>query len=75
MSTTPSIAERLDRLPVTPLHLMAVALCAIGLLLDVAELSVNAALSAVKAGQGELGWLLASVFIGGAIGAPLLGCP
>ncbi len=73
MSTTPSIAERLDRLPVTPLHLMAVALCAIGLLLDVAELSVNAALSAVKAGQGELAWLLASVFIGGAIGAPLLG--
>ena len=73
MSESPSIAERLDRLPVTSLHLTAVALCAIGLLLDVAELSVNGALSAVKAGQGELAWLLASVFIGGAIGAPLLG--
>ncbi len=73
MSTTPSIAERLDRLPVTSLHLTAVALCAIGLLLDVAELSVNGALSAVKAGQDELAWLLASVFLGGAIGAPLLG--
>jgi len=73
VSESPSIAERLDRLPVTSLHLTAVALCAIGLLLDVAELSVNGALSAVKAGQGELAWLLASVFIGGAIGAPLLG--
>lgn len=73
MTGTPSIAERLDRLPVTRLHVLAVALCAIGLLLDVAELSVNSALSAVKADQAELAWLLASVFIGGAIGAPLLG--
>ena len=61
MSGTPSIAERLDRLPVTPLHILAVALCAIGLLLDVAELSVNGALSAVKADQSELAWFLASV--------------
>lgn len=73
MTSTPSIAERLDRLPVTRLHVLAVALCAIGLLLDVAELSVNSALSAVKADRAELAWLLASVFIGGAIGAPLLG--
>lgn len=73
MSGTPSIAERLDRLPITRLHLLAVALCAIGLVLDVAELSVNGALSAVKAGHPDLALLLASVFIGGAIGAPLLG--
>lgn len=73
MSGTPSIAERLDRLPITRLHLLAVALCAIGLVLDVAELSVNGALSAVKAGHADLALLLASVFIGGAIGAPLLG--
>lgn len=73
MSAAPSIAERLDRLPVTRLHLWMVTLCAIGLVLDVAELSVNGALSAVKAGQAELAWLLASVFIGGAIGAPALG--
>jgi len=73
VNATPSIAERLDRLPTTRLHLLAVALCAIGLVLDVAELSVNGALSAVKAGHADLAWLLASVFIGGAIGAPLLG--
>jgi putative MFS transporter len=73
VSGTPSIAERLDRLPITRLHLLAVALCAIGLVLDVAELSVNGALSAVKAGHPDLALLLASVFIGGAIGAPLLG--
>lgn len=73
MTAAPSIAERLDRLPVTPLHIGMVALCAIGLLLDVAELSVNAAFSAVKAGQADLAWLLASVFLGGALGAPVLG--
>jgi putative MFS transporter len=73
VSGAPSIAERLDRLPITRLHLLAVALCAIGLLLDVAELSVNGALSAVKAGHADLALLLASVFMGGAIGAPLLG--
>lgn len=70
---TPSIAERLDRLPVARLHILAVVLCALGLVLDVAELSVNGALSAVKAKDENLAWLLASVFIGGAIGAPFLG--
>ena len=37
MTAAPSIAERLDRLPVAPLHIALVALCAIGLVLDVAE--------------------------------------
>ena len=43
MSRTPSTAERLDGLPVTSPHLTAVALCAIGLLLDVATATAWAA--------------------------------
>jgi putative MFS transporter len=73
VNLTPGIAERMDRLPVAPLHIIAVALCALGLLFDVAELAVNAAFSAVKAGDPDLALLLASVFFGGAVGAPVLG--
>jgi putative MFS transporter len=77
--TTAVLADRLDRLPLTRLHLAIVALGGIGLFVDTAELSLGSVLSAVFSVPGspldtsQLAWLLASVFIGGAIGAPLLG--
>lgn len=73
------IAGRLDRLPVAPLHVAVAALCGFGLFIDVAELSLNGALSVVFSAPPYgmtptlLGMLMASVFVGGAIGAPLLG--
>lgn len=73
------IAQRLDSLPVTPLHIAAIALCTLGLFADIAEVALSNALGAVflapphRVPQRELSLLLASVFAGGAIGAPLLG--
>jgi putative MFS transporter len=73
------IASRLDGLPLTRLHLAAAALCAIGMFVDVAELALSGSFSAIFSAPPhsynptQLGILLASVFIGGAIGSPLLG--
>jgi putative MFS transporter len=73
------VAARLDRLPVTWLHGAIVAVCALGLLFDVIEAALSNALSAVfsappyQVSPYQLSLLLASVFAGGAIGAPLLG--
>ncbi len=73
------IAARLDRLPVTPLHRAIVTLCALGLMFDVIEAALSNALSAVfsspphQVAAYQLALLLASVFAGGAVGAPLLG--
>lgn len=75
----PSIADRLDRLPVNHLHLAVVAVCAFGFMFDLAELAMGSALSAVLStpphamAPQQLSWLLASVYLGAAIGAPLLG--
>lgn len=75
----PSIAERLDRLPLTPLHLAMVALCTLGLFADIAEVAISNALAAIfmappyRVPRGDLALLLASVFLGGAVGAPVFG--
>lgn len=72
-------ATRLDRLPLTPLHWGILLLSSLGLLFDVAEAGLSNALSAIfsapplQVEPSQLSLLLASVFIGGAIGAPLLG--
>src|SRR5437868_13109633 len=74
-----TIAERLDRLPVTTLHLAIVAVGAIGLFADIAEMVLSNAFAAVflsppyNVAHSDLSLLLASVFAGGAIGAPALG--
>lgn len=79
MSHAQDLSARLDTLPLTRLHLAVAALSGIGLFVDTAELSLGSVLSAVFSvpgsplDTGQLAWLLASVFIGGAIGAPLLG--
>lgn len=74
-----AIAERLDRLPLTGLHIAIAGLCGAGLLIDTAELSISGIFSVVFSAPGSpldaqgLAWLLASVFIGGTVGAPALG--
>ena len=74
-----SIAERLDRLPLTRLHVAMVALCTLGLFADIAEVAISNALAAIFLAppygvpRGDLALLLASVFLGGAFGAPVFG--
>lgn len=74
-----NIAQRMDRLPVTRLHLAAVALCALGFSFDLMEMALGNVLSAVfsaapySARRQELALLLSSVYIGAIFGAPLLG--
>ena len=79
MADNLTIAQRLDRLPVTPLHIALLALAAFGLFADIAEVALGNAFSGIfsaapyNASRGELALLLASVFAGGAIGAPVFG--
>jgi MFS transporter, putative metabolite:H+ symporter len=73
------LPERLDRLPVTRLHAMAMLTCGIGMTVDTLEMAFGGVLGTVFSAQtppvppGELGLLLAAVFVGAALGAPLLG--
>lgn len=74
-----TIAARMDSLPATRLHFVVTALCALGFAFDLAEMALGNILSAVfslppyRASPRELGWLLASVYVGAIFGAPLLG--
>src|SRR5882672_626271 len=73
------IANRMDRLPLTMLHVRALGLCALGFAFDLLEIGLGSALAAVfstpphLAPAGQLSLLLASVYIGAVVGAPLLG--
>ena len=79
MADSLSIAQRLDRLPVTPLHIAFLALGAFGLFADIAEVALSNAFSGIflappyNVSRSELSLLLASVFAGGALGAPAFG--
>jgi MFS transporter, putative metabolite:H+ symporter len=74
-----TILERLDSTPLTVLHAFAALLCAVGFGIDLMEISVGNALSAVFSAPPyalsprSLAWLLSSVYVGAVIGAPLLG--
>jgi MFS transporter, putative metabolite:H+ symporter len=74
-----SIPERLDRLALTPLHVAIIALCTLGLAADIGEVALSNTFSAIflappyNASRGDVAWLLAAVFAGGAIGAPIFG--
>ncbi|WP_371421642.1 MFS transporter [Tardiphaga sp.] len=78
-AAVPTIATRLDGLPVSPLHLGIFALCAFGLFADIAEVALSNAFSGIflappySISRGDLSLLLASVFAGGAVGAPVFG--
>ncbi|HSI48799.1 MAG TPA: MFS transporter [Ideonella sp.] len=73
------IAARMDRLPVTWLHGLAMLICALGMMLDTLEMAFGGVLAAVFSAPpnpvpaGELSLLLAAVFLGAMLGAPLLG--
>jgi putative MFS transporter len=75
----PSIAERLDRLSLTPLHIAVIALCTLGLATDIGEVALSNTFSAIflaapyNASRSDVSWLLAAVFAGGAVGAPIFG--
>src|SRR5450830_1006658 len=79
--STPTIAQRLDRVAFTRLHALAVALCALGFGFDLLEMMLGSALAAVfsspphTAAPAQLSLLLSSVFIGAAVGARLAGRP
>lgn len=75
----PAIVNRLDQMPVTRLHAVAIVVCAIGFGFDLLEMTLGSVLSAVfsapphLAAKGPLSMLLASVFLGAIVGAPLFG--
>ena len=74
-----NIAIRMDRLPVTALHCLAVALCAFGLSFDTLEIALGSILAAVfsapphLAPARQLSVLLGAIYAGAVIGAPLMG--
>jgi MFS transporter, putative metabolite:H+ symporter len=73
------IPERLDALPLTRLHLTVALACSVALGVDLMEMSLGNALAAVFSAPPynmdarHLSWLIAAVFLGAIIGAPLLG--
>jgi MFS transporter, putative metabolite:H+ symporter len=73
------IPERLDSLPLTRLHLAVALACSLALGVDLMEMSLGNALTAVFSAPPynmdarHLSWLIAAVFAGAIIGAPLLG--
>ena len=82
MSTQPplaSAADQLDALPLTALHVAAIACCALGFAFDLMEMAFGNALAAVfstpplAASPAALTMLLSSVYVGAIVGAPLFG--
>lgn len=73
------IVGKLDRPSVTALHIFVVAVGALGFMFDLAEITMGSALSAVfsapptAATPSELSLLLAAVYVGAIVGAPLFG--
>lgn len=73
------VALRMDRLPVTALHIAAIVLCALGFMFDLLEIALGSVLSAVFSTPPQvvpaqqLSLLLSSVYIGAIAGAPMLG--
>ncbi len=84
MSLSPTFerdpSARMDRLPVTRLHVLAMAICALGMMIDTLEMAFGGVLAAVfssppdRVPAGQLSLILSAVFVGAVIGAPLIGC-
>ena len=74
-----SIAERLDRLSLTSLHIKVILLCTAGLAVDIGEVALSNTFSAIflsppyNVPRESVSLLLGAVFAGGAAGAPLFG--
>jgi MFS transporter, putative metabolite:H+ symporter len=73
------IAQRMDQLPLTRLHLAIMAICACGFTFDLLEVALGGGLSAVfsaaphRIAASQLARLIAAVYVGAVVGAPLLG--
>lgn len=73
------VGARMDAMPLTVLHLLAIGLCMFGFAFDLFEMALGSVLAAVfstperAVGAGQLSWLLASVYLGAIVGAPGLG--
>jgi len=71
--------QRLDDLPLTRLHIFILVVCAIGFSFDLAEIAFGGILSAIFSAppnaidQGQLAWLLSSIYVGAIGGAPIMG--
>lgn len=77
-ASVPSVAARMDRLPITPLHVKATIVIGLGLFFDIYEIFLSGTLSTVLKGKFGLGgtgltWLLASSFLGMFLGAVTIG--
>ncbi|MDQ8021439.1 MAG: MFS transporter [Moraxellaceae bacterium] len=76
---TNELVARLDRLPLTRMHLLVMVVCASGFAFDLMEIALGSVMSAVFSAPPhavdatQLSWLLAAVYIGAVAGAPLLG--
>jgi putative MFS transporter len=74
-----AIGARLDHMPVTRLHCVAIALCATGFAFDLFEIALGTVLSAVftgaphRAAPAQIAVLLASVYVGATLGSPVFG--
>jgi putative MFS transporter len=74
-----SIAKRMDQLPLTRLHLAITAISACGFTFDLLEVALGGGLSAVfsaaphRIAASQLARLIAAVYVGAVVGAPLLG--
>jgi putative MFS transporter len=77
--TVSDIPKRLDRLPITRLHLLVIVACAIGFGFDLLEVALGNALSAVFSAppysvpKSQLSLLLSAVYASAIVGAPALG--
>jgi MFS transporter, putative metabolite:H+ symporter len=73
------VATRLDGLPLTTMHVLSATVCAVGFGIDLAQISLGNALSAVfsaapyRLAPLPLAWVLSSVYVGAVIGTPLVG--
>ena len=78
-SANEEIVERLDVLPLTRLHLWVIVLCAAAFAIDLMEVTLGNALSAIfsaapyRLAPQQVSWLLVSVYVGAIIGAPVMG--
>lgn len=74
-----SVAARMDRLPISRLHLGIVVVGTFGFAFDLMEVALGNVLSAVFSApphnvpKAELSWLLSAMYIGAIVGAPLAG--
>lgn len=73
------IAGRMDRLPLSRLHLVILATCACGFTFDILEITLGSGLSTIfssgahRMDSARLSWLISAVYVGAIVGAPALG--